>query len=82
MQRKKFIMLGAASALLFANRITDRNRPVHDFTGELNITKEAQLGATSHKFTLGGFYGNASARVRWSSAYSCLRVLRSSSWRA
>jgi iron complex outermembrane recepter protein len=48
--------------LLFANRFTDRNRPVHDFTGELNVTKEAQLGATSHKFTLGGFYGNASAK--------------------
>ncbi|HKP34846.1 MAG TPA: TonB-dependent receptor [Sphingomicrobium sp.] len=48
--------------LLFANRITDRDRPVHDFTGELNITKEMQWGSTSHKFTLGGFYGNASAR--------------------
>ena len=48
--------------LLFANRITDRNRPVHDVTGELNVTKEAQFGSTSHKFTLGGFYGNASAK--------------------
>ena len=48
--------------LLFANRFTDRDRPVHDFTGELNVTKEAQLGSTSHKFTLGGFYGNASAK--------------------
>jgi iron complex outermembrane recepter protein len=48
--------------LLFANRITDRNRPVHDFTGELNVTKEAEFGSTSHKFTLGAFYGNASAK--------------------
>ncbi|MFL6732390.1 MAG: TonB-dependent receptor plug domain-containing protein, partial [Sphingomicrobium sp.] len=48
--------------LLFANRFTDRDRPVHDFTGELNVTKEAELGSTSHKFTLGSFYGNASAK--------------------
>ena len=48
--------------LLFANRFTDRDRPVHDFTGELNVTKEAQFGSTSHKFTLGSFYGNASAK--------------------
>jgi outer membrane receptor protein involved in Fe transport len=51
-----------ASALLFANRITDRNRPAHDFTGELNLTKEAEFGSMSHKFTLGGFYGNAEAK--------------------
>jgi len=51
-----------ANALLFANRITDRNRPVHDFTAELNVTKQAQWGATSHTFTLGGFYGDATAR--------------------
>lgn len=48
--------------LVFGNRITDRNRPVHDVSGELNLTKEADWGSTSHKFTLGGFYGNASAR--------------------
>ena len=51
-----------ANFLLFANRITDRNRPVHDFTGELNLTKEAEFRATNHNFTLGGFYGNASAK--------------------
>lgn len=51
-----------ANYLLFANRITDRNRPVNDFTGELNLTKEAEFGSTSHKFTLGGFYGKASAK--------------------
>lgn len=47
--------------LLFANRFTDRIRPVHDFTGELNLTKKVQTGAVDHAFTLGGFYGNASA---------------------
>jgi outer membrane receptor protein involved in Fe transport len=48
--------------LLFANRFTDRDRPVHDFTGELNLTKQADWGNTHHTFTLGGFYGDASAR--------------------
>ena len=52
----------AANSLVFGNRITDRDRPVHDITAELNLTKEAQWGSTSHKFTLGGFYGNASAK--------------------
>jgi len=52
----------AANALLFANRITDRNRPVHDFTAELNLTKQAEWGSTNHTFTLGGFYGDATAR--------------------
>jgi outer membrane receptor protein involved in Fe transport len=51
-----------ANALLFANRITDRNRPVHDVSAELNLTKEAQFGATNHKFTLGSFYGDAKAK--------------------
>src|SRR4029453_12085138 len=48
--------------LLFANRFTDRKRPVHDFTGELNLTKQAELSGTNHTFTLGGFYGNATAK--------------------
>jgi iron complex outermembrane receptor protein len=51
-----------ANFLLFANRFTDRDRPVHDFTGELNLTKQADWGNTHHTFTLGGFYGNASAK--------------------
>jgi iron complex outermembrane recepter protein len=48
--------------LLFANRFTDRDRPVHDFTGELNLTKQADLSNTHHTFTLGSFYGDASAK--------------------
>lgn len=50
-----------ANYLLFANRITDRDRPVHDFTGELNLTKSLVTGGVDHSLTLGGFYGNASA---------------------
>lgn len=48
-------------SLLFANRFTDRDRPVDDFTAELNLTKSLQTGAVDHAFTLGGFYGNATA---------------------
>ena len=51
-----------ANYLLFANRFTDRNRPVHDFTAELNLTKELTVGAFKHTFTLGGFYADASAK--------------------
>ena len=47
--------------LLFANRFTDRDRPVNDFTAELNLTKSLQTGNVDHAFTLGGFYGDASA---------------------
>ncbi|OYU16479.1 MAG: TonB-dependent receptor [Alphaproteobacteria bacterium PA4] len=58
-----FVGGGAAPAntLLFANRFTDRVRPVHDFTGELNLTKSLATGSIDHSLTLGGFYGNASA---------------------
>ncbi len=51
----------ASTSLLFANRFTDRIRPVHDFTTELNLTKTLQTGSVDHAFTLGGFYGSASA---------------------
>lgn len=58
-----FVGGGAAPAntLLFANRYTDRDRPAHDFTAELNLTKALVTGAVDHAFTLGGFYGNATA---------------------
>ncbi len=48
--------------LLFANRFTDRIRPNHDFTAELNLTFKAETGTIRHAFTLGGFYGDAWAR--------------------
>jgi iron complex outermembrane recepter protein len=51
-----------AESLLFANRFTDRDRPMHDFTAELNLTKEFKTGPAKHKVTLGGFYGGAVAR--------------------
>ena len=51
-----------ANFLLFANRFTDRNRPMHDYSGELNLTKELTTGAIDHAFTLGGFYANTTAR--------------------
>lgn len=47
--------------LLFANRFTDRVRPAEDFSAELNLTKKLETGSVDHAFTLGGFYGNASA---------------------
>lgn len=50
-----------ANFLLFANRFTDRDRPMDDFTAELNLTKELTTGSAEHTFTLGGFYGDASA---------------------
>jgi iron complex outermembrane recepter protein len=51
-----------ADAVLFANRFTDRYRPNHDYTGELNLTWNGSTGAVDHAVTLGGFYGNAWAR--------------------
>jgi outer membrane receptor protein involved in Fe transport len=48
-------------SLLFANRFTDRDRPVDDFTAELNLTKTLVTGNVDHALTLGTFYGNATA---------------------
>ncbi|OYU72849.1 MAG: TonB-dependent receptor, partial [Alphaproteobacteria bacterium PA3] len=50
-----------ANSLLFANRFTDRDRPVDDFTAEFNLTKSLATGSVDHALTLGGFYGNATA---------------------
>lgn len=52
----------APTALLFANRFTDRDRPVTDFTAETNLTKSLTTGSAEHHFTLGGFYSDADAR--------------------
>lgn len=48
-------------SLLFANRFTDRNRPVDDFTAEFNLTKTLVTGTVDHALTFGTFYGNATA---------------------
>lgn len=47
--------------LLFANRFTDRDRDARDVTVEVNITKEFTTGSLEHTFTLGGFWGDATA---------------------
>jgi iron complex outermembrane receptor protein len=47
---------------LFANRFTDRDRPMSDFSAELNLTKELTLGSFKHTFTLGGFYADTQAK--------------------
>jgi len=52
----------AASALVFANRFTDRDRPVTDFTAEVNVTRTLEIGDIDHNFTLGGFFSDADAR--------------------
>ena len=51
-----------AGTILFANRFTDRDRPMHDLTAELNLTKELATGNIEHSLTLGGFYGDATAK--------------------
>ena len=54
----------AANSLLFANRFTDRDRPVDDFTAEFNLTKSLATGSVDHALTFGTFYGNATAGDR------------------
>lgn len=52
----------AANSLLFANRYTDRERPMHDLTAELNLTNSFVTGSIDHRITVGSFYSNATAR--------------------
>jgi iron complex outermembrane receptor protein len=49
------------NALVFANRFTERDRPMRDFTAELNLTGRMQTGGIDHALTFGGFYGRAKA---------------------
>jgi outer membrane receptor protein involved in Fe transport len=51
-----------ANALLWGDRVTDRDRPLQSQTGELNITKDLVLGDWAHHFTLGGFFSHTKAR--------------------
>jgi outer membrane receptor protein involved in Fe transport len=50
-----------AGDLLFANRFTDRNRPMRDFSAEINLTKELTTGSLDHSLTIGGFYADTKA---------------------
>ena len=50
-----------SSDLLFANRLLDRDRPVTDFSGELNLTKTVVRGNVEHNLTLGGFFARTEA---------------------
>ena len=49
------------SALLFANRVTNRNRPVSDFSAEIDLTKQVEAGSVTHNLTLGGWFARAEA---------------------
>lgn len=51
-----------ASTLLFANRFTDRDRPMTDLTAEMNLSKEFSTGSVEHSLTLGSFYANVEAK--------------------
>ena len=50
-----------ANTTLFANRFTDRNRPMTDFSSELNLTAKFG-GEVSHTVTIGSFYSKTIAR--------------------
>jgi len=50
-----------ANALLFPNRFIDRDRPATDMTAEVNVSRSATMGGYEHRFTVGGFFGNAEA---------------------
>ena len=50
-----------ANTLLFANRYTDRERPMQDFSAELNLTNDFTTGIIDHTLTIGGFYADATA---------------------
>lgn len=42
--------------LVFGNRILDLPRSFDDFTAELNLHKEINIGSANHFFTFGGFF--------------------------
>ena len=47
--------------LLFENRILDRDRPVTDFSSELNLVKYFDVGEFSHSVTVGTFFSSSEA---------------------
>jgi iron complex outermembrane recepter protein len=48
--------------LLWGDRVTDRDRPLTTVSGELNVTKDLDVGEWQHHFTVGGFYGYTDAK--------------------
>lgn len=52
----------AANTIVFANRFTDRDRPMEDMSLELNVTKTLEIGGVEHNFTFGGFYSDTEAK--------------------
>jgi outer membrane receptor protein involved in Fe transport len=51
----------AAGTRLFANRITNRDRPVEDASAEFNLTKRLELSGATHNFTLGSWLAHTRA---------------------
>ena len=51
----------AAGTRLFANRITNRDRPAQDASAEVNLVKRLQLGSATHNFTVGGWIARTTA---------------------
>ncbi len=51
----------AAGTRLFANRITNRDRPAEDASAEINLTKRVEMGGATHNLTLGTWLARATA---------------------
>lgn len=51
----------AAGTRLFANRITNRDRPAEDASAEINLTKRIELGGATHNLTLGTWLARTTA---------------------
>lgn len=51
----------AADDLLFENRVLDRERPMEELVGELNLTKTITSGSVEHNFTVGTYLSNTRA---------------------
>ena len=50
-----------AGTLLFANRITNRDRPAEDASAEINLTKRVELSGATHNLTLGTWLARTTA---------------------
>lgn len=50
-----------AGTLLFANRITNRDRPAEDASAEINLTKRVELAGATHNLTLGTWLARTTA---------------------